>query len=74
MRRDDDVLLTLSEAAESLSVNPATVWRYIKAGDLKPARAEKPYMLWKSDVEAFAPNAHKRPGPKRRPAGPPGTS
>jgi hypothetical protein len=65
MRREDDVLVTVAEAAEILQVDPATVWRYIQAADLKPARARKPYMLWQSDVIAFKPNARKTPGPKR---------
>lgn len=65
MRREDDVLVTVAEAAAILDVDPATVWRYIKADDLKPAREKKPYMLWQSDVVAFMPRAHKTPGPKR---------
>lgn len=66
MRREDDVLISVSEAAGILNVDPATVWRYIKAEDLTPARPSKPYVLWQSDVEAFKPRAHKRPGPKPR--------
>lgn len=65
MRREDDVLVTVAEAAAILEVNPATVWRYIKAEDLKPAREKKPYMLWQSDVVAFSEMPKKRPGPKR---------
>lgn len=64
MRREDDVLLTVAEAAGLLDVDPATVWRYIRAADLKPAREKKPYLLWQSDVVAFRPHAKKRRGPK----------
>ena len=60
------MLVTVAEAAGLLDVNPATVWRYIQARDLTPARPAKPYLLWRSDVLAFKPNAKKRPGPKRR--------
>jgi hypothetical protein len=66
MRRDDDVLISVAEAAELLKVDPATVWRYIQANDLTPARPAKPYVLWQSDVVAFAPRAKKKPGPKPR--------
>jgi hypothetical protein len=64
MRREDDVLVTVAEAAGILGVDPATVWRYIKAEDLTPARAQKPYMLWQSDVVKFAEQPRKKPGPK----------
>lgn len=67
MRRDDDVLLTVAEAADLLSINPSTVWRYIDAGELTPARSKKPYVLWQSDVVALQPTAGKRKrGPKPR--------
>lgn len=63
------MLISVAEAARLLQVDPATVWRYIKAEDLTPARAVKPYVLWQSDVIAFKPRANKRRGPKpRRPA------
>ena len=63
------MLVTVAESAGILGVNPATVWRYIQAGDLVPFRPAKPYLLWKSDVEAFRPHARKTPGPKpRKPA------
>ena len=71
MRRDDDVLVTVTEAAAILDVNPATVWRYIQADELVPARPKKPYMLWQSDVIAFKPHAKKTPGPKPRKSPPP---
>ena len=64
MRREDDVLISVAEAARLLDVNPSTVWRYIDAGELIPARPQKPYVLWQSSVIEFAPNAKKRPGPK----------
>jgi hypothetical protein len=64
MRREDDVLVTVAEAAEILKVDPATVWRYIKADDLKPARDKKPYMLWQSDVLKFSTLPKKARGPK----------
>lgn len=67
MRREDDVLISVAEAAELLKVNPATVWRYIQAEDLTPARDKKPYLLWQSEVVEFAPRAKKRPGPKPKP-------
>jgi len=66
MRREDDVLITVAEAAGLLDVNPATVWRYIQADELTPARPKKPYMLWQSDVIDFKPRAKKRPGPEPR--------
>lgn len=59
------MLVTVAEAAEILDVDPATVWRYIKAEDIKPARDSRPYMLWQSDVLAFQKLPKKKPGPKR---------
>jgi hypothetical protein len=66
MRREDDVLISVAEAATLLDVDPATVWRYIQAGDLTPAREKKPYVLWQSNVVAFKPHAKKKRGPKPR--------
>ena len=50
MRREDDVLISVAEAAALLDVNPSTVWLYIDAGELIPARPQKPYVLWQSSV------------------------
>jgi hypothetical protein len=66
MRREDDVLISVAEAAALLDVDPATVWRYIQAGDLTPARPKKPYVLWQSNVVEFKPHAQKKRGPKPR--------
>jgi hypothetical protein len=66
MRRESDVLISVAEAAGLLKVDPATIWRYINRQALTPARPEKPWMLWQSDVLAF-----ERPkrGPKPRATG-----
>jgi hypothetical protein len=69
MRRDDDVLMSVAEAAAYYDVDPATVWRYINRDD-DPLPAEKvgrSYAIWRSDVIAYAPKAKRKPGPK--PAG-----
>lgn len=73
MRRDEDVLLSVAEAAALLDVNPATVWRYIHLDhDPLPAeRVGRAYTLWQSDVLAYQPKANRKRGPKpRRPADP----
>jgi hypothetical protein len=52
-----------------LKVNRATVWRYITL-EHDPLPAEKigrEFVLWKSDVEAFKPRAHRKRGPKPKP-------
>lgn len=68
MRREDDVQISVAEAAFELGVNRATVWRYINLDD-DPLPAQKighGYAIWKSDVEAFRPRAKRRRGPKPR--------
>jgi hypothetical protein len=70
MRRDEDVLLSVAEAADLLNVDPATVWRYIHL-DSDPLPAQKvgrAYTLWQSDVLDFRPRANRKRGPKRRPS------
>lgn len=69
MHREDDVLLSVAEAAALLDVDRTTVWRYIKlaeeGGDGLPAhKAGHAYTVWQSDAEAFKPRAKRRRGPK----------
>lgn len=67
-KREDDVLISVADAASLLGVNRATVWRYITlAEDPLPAeRVGREFVLWRSDVEAFMPKANRRRGPKPR--------
>ena len=46
-------LLTVSEVAESLRVSDMTVYRLIKAGDLRALQIGKSYRLREEDVDAF---------------------
>src|SRR5689334_2345439 len=67
MRRTDDVLISVADAATLLGVSRATVWRYIKQ-EHDPLPADQighGFTLWKSDVEAYRPKAKRSPGPKR---------
>lgn len=67
------MLLSVAEAADLLSVDPATVWRYIHL-DTDPLPAKKvgrAYTLWQSDVLAFKPRANRKRGPKPRRPTPP---
>jgi hypothetical protein len=66
MRREEDVLISVAEAASILDVNPATVWRYIQLEDdpLPAQKVGRSWALWQSDVVAFKPKAKRTPGPK----------
>lgn len=68
MKREDDVQISVQEAAALLDVDRATVWRYITLeNDPLPAtKIGHGYALWRSDVEAFKPRAKRRRGPKPR--------
>jgi excisionase family DNA binding protein len=46
-------LLTVSEVAEMLRVSDMTVYRLIKAGDLRALQIGKSYRLREEDVDAF---------------------
>lgn len=63
-------VLSIAEAAEELGRNPATVWRYIKSGSLKPLRDSPPYVIDRAVLEEFAAK-HRPPGwPKGKPRPP----
>jgi excisionase family DNA binding protein len=46
-------LLTVGEVAEMLRVSDMTVYRLIKAGDLRALQIGKSYRLREEDVDAF---------------------
>ena len=46
-------MLTPNEVAELLRVSTMTVYRLIKAGDLRAARIGKSYRLSEADVDAY---------------------
>ncbi len=74
-REEDDVQISVAEAASLLGVDRATVWRYIKLeGDPLPAqKIGHGYAVWKSDVIAYQPKANRKRGPrgsKNRPTPP----
>ena len=64
--KEDDVQISVPEAAALLEVDRATVWRYItlKEDPLPAKKIGHGYVLWRSDVEAFKPRANRRRGPK----------
>lgn len=75
MRPEDDVQISVKDAASALGVDRATVWRYINLDD-DPLPAQKighGYVLWKSDVEAFKPKSKRKRGPKPRKPHTPGS-
>lgn len=45
--------LTPAEVAEMLRVSPMTVYRLIKAGEIRAARIGKSYRLREQDVDAY---------------------
>jgi excisionase family DNA binding protein len=45
--------LTPAEVAELLRVSPMTVYRLIKAGELRAARIGKSYRIAEADVDAY---------------------
>jgi len=76
MRPEDDVQISVIDAAQILGVDRATVWRYItlKEDPLPAQKIGHGYILWKSEVEAFRPRANRKRGPRKRrpsPADPP---
>jgi predicted DNA-binding transcriptional regulator AlpA len=71
-RKEDDVQISVPDAAVLLGVDRATVWRYITL-EHDPLPAKKighGYVLWQSDVEAYKPKANRPRGPKPRHAPP----
>lgn len=68
MRPEDDVQISVVEAAELLDVDRATVWRYITQ-DSDPLPATKVghgFVLWKSEVLDYQPKTKRKRGPKPR--------
>lgn len=49
----DDRFLTVSEVAELMRVSTMTVYRLIKAGDLRAARVGRSYRLRVDEVDAY---------------------
>ena len=45
--------LTVAEVAETLRVSTMTVYRLIKAGDLRAARVGKSFRITEEDVDQF---------------------
>lgn len=76
MNREDDVQISVTDAARLLEVDRVTVWRYItlKVDPLPAIRIGHGYILWRSDVEAFRPRVKRkrkrRPAPPQRPPTP----
>jgi excisionase family DNA binding protein len=48
-----DRFLTVQEVAELMRVSTMTVYRLIKAGELRAARVGRSYRLRESDVDAY---------------------
>lgn len=67
-RKEDDVQISVPEAATLLGVDRATVWRYItlKEDPLPAKKIGHGYVLWQSDVIEYRPKAKRRRGPKPR--------
>ena len=51
--RTDDRLLTVQEVAARMRVSSMTVYRLIKAGDLRASRVGHSYRLRSAEVEAY---------------------
>ena len=49
----DERFLTVSEVAELMRVSTMTVYRLIKAGDLRAARVGRSYRLRTGEVDAY---------------------
>jgi excisionase family DNA binding protein len=49
----DDRFLTVSEVAQLMRVSTMTVYRLIKAGDLRAARVGRSYRLRVGEVDAY---------------------
>ena len=56
----DDRFLTVSEVAELMRVSTMTVYRLIKAGDLRAARVGRSYRLREVEVDAYLARAESR--------------
>ena len=56
----DDRFLTVSEVAELMRVSTMTVYRLIKAGDLRAARVGRSYRLRVVEVDAYLARAESR--------------
>lgn len=70
-QEQEDVQISVPEAAELLKVDQSTVWRYIKHRGLPAKRIGRYHVLWRSDVVKFIPKKPKPgPQPKPRPAHP----
>jgi excisionase family DNA binding protein len=61
----DDVQISVGEAARVLDVDPSTVWRYIKHRGLPAKKVGRYHVLWRKDVLGFIEKKPK-PGPKPR--------
>ena len=55
-------LLTVGEVAEMLRVSNMTVYRLVKAGDLRALRVGKSYRLREDDVDAFLSSRYTEAG------------
>jgi excisionase family DNA binding protein len=53
MNTDAPVLMTTSEVAELFRVEPLTIQRWIKAGQLEGHRVGREWRFWRSDVMAL---------------------
>jgi excisionase family DNA binding protein len=49
----DDRFLTVQEVAELMRVSTMTVYRLIKAGDLRAARVGRSFRVRSTDVDAY---------------------
>ena len=49
----DELLLTVSEVADTMRVSNMTVYRLIKSGELPALRVGKSYRLRRSEVQKF---------------------
>jgi len=56
--------LTVAEVADIMRVSSMTVYRLIKAGDLRAARVGKSYRVTEDDVDRYI--AEASPAPDRR--------
>ena len=56
----DDRFLTVSEVADLMRVSTMTVYRLIKAGDLRAARVGRSYRLREVEVDAYLARAESR--------------
>lgn len=48
-----DRLISVAEAAEALSINPTTLWRWITQGKFPAVRVGRLWKVKQTDVEAY---------------------